>query len=46
METIGTIEGVFGKTRLGQPAKLQLFEALVAEHVDIQRLYRALDLRR
>jgi BioD-like phosphotransacetylase family protein len=44
METIEAIERVFGKTRLGQAAKLQQFEALFAEHVDIGRLYRAMGL--
>lgn len=44
METVNTIERVFGKTRLGQPAKLWQFEALVAEHLDLDRLYRALGL--
>jgi BioD-like phosphotransacetylase family protein len=44
LQTVEAIEGIFGKTRLGQPAKLQQFEALLAEHLDLQRLYRALDL--
>jgi BioD-like phosphotransacetylase family protein len=44
METIETIEGIFGKTRLGQVAKLEQFEALMAEHMDMDRLYEALDL--
>ena len=44
LQTVEAIEGIFGKTRLGQPAKLQQFEALLAEHVDLERLYRALDL--
>lgn len=44
METVNTIERVFGKTRLGQPAKLQKFEALLAEHLDLGRLYQALGL--
>ena len=46
LETVEAIERVFGKTRLGQPAKLQQFENLVAEHVDLDRLYQTLDLER
>jgi len=46
METIEAIERVFGKTRLGQHAKLQQFEALLAEHIDLDRLYQVLDLER
>jgi BioD-like phosphotransacetylase family protein len=44
METVERIELVFGKTRLGQPAKLSQFEQLLAEHVDMQKLYQALGL--
>jgi BioD-like phosphotransacetylase family protein len=39
METIEAIERVFGKSHLGQPAKLAQFEQLFAQHVDIGRLY-------
>ena len=45
METIEAIEKVFGKTRLGQTVKLQQFESLVSAHVDINRLYQALELQ-
>ena len=45
METVEAIEGVFGKTRLGQSAKLQQFEALVADHLDFTRLYHAIGLQ-
>ena len=45
METIEKIEGVFGKTRLGQASKLKKFEELFAAHVDIARLYHSLSLR-
>lgn len=45
METIEAIERVFGKSRLGQPAKLAQFEALLAENVDIERLYSSLGLK-
>jgi BioD-like phosphotransacetylase family protein len=44
METVEAIEQVFGKTRLGQPDKLAEFEALFAENLDFERLYRKLDL--
>ena len=46
LETVEAIERIFGKTRLGQVAKLQQFEALLAEHVDLDRLYQVLDLER
>lgn len=46
METIEAVEHIFGKTRLGQTVKLQRFEALLAEHVDLNRLYRALGMER
>jgi len=45
METIEKIEGVFGKTRLGQTAKLQKFEELVTNAVDIERLYHVIGLK-
>jgi BioD-like phosphotransacetylase family protein len=44
MEAIDTIEKVFGKTRLGQPTKLDQFQKLLMEHVDLDRLYTALEL--
>jgi len=44
METIESIERVFGKTRLGHADKLQKFEQLMSEHVDYQRLYHCLSL--
>jgi hypothetical protein len=44
METIEKIDSIFGKTRLGQAAKLQQFEQLLAKHADIKRLYKALGL--
>lgn len=44
METIEAIERIFGKTRLAQAVKLQQFEGLFAEHVDIGRLYQAIGL--
>ncbi|UCH61220.1 MAG: phosphotransacetylase family protein [Anaerolineales bacterium] len=45
METVEAIEHIFGKTRLGQPSKLRQFEALLAEHFDLGRLYQALGLQ-
>jgi len=45
IETVEAIERIFGKTRLGQTAKLQLFEALLAEHANLNRLYQILDLK-
>ncbi len=45
IETVEAIERVFGKTRLGQTAKLQRFESLLAEHLDWDRLYQALGLK-
>jgi BioD-like phosphotransacetylase family protein len=45
MDTVEAIEAVFGKTRLGQSAKLEQFEALLEQHFDFERLYQALGLR-
>jgi BioD-like phosphotransacetylase family protein len=44
METVEAVESVFGKTRLGQAAKLEQFEALLAAFFDYQRLYMKLGL--
>ena len=44
LETVEQIERVFGKTRLGQRTKLERFEALFAEHFDIDRLYQLMEL--
>lgn len=44
METIEKIDRIFGKTRLGQAAKLLQFEQLLAKHADMKRLYKALGL--
>ena len=46
METIEQIEKFFGKTRLGQTAKLKQFQTLLDTHLDIERLYLALGLKR
>jgi BioD-like phosphotransacetylase family protein len=45
METVEAIEQVFGKTRLGQAAKLHQFESLLADHFDFERLCEALGLQ-
>jgi BioD-like phosphotransacetylase family protein len=45
METVEAIEDIFGKTRLGQPAKLAKFQELMYQHVDIQKLYSALEIK-
>ncbi len=44
METIEQIERFFGKTRLGQAAKLKQFQSLMDEHLDKDRLYLSLGL--
>jgi BioD-like phosphotransacetylase family protein len=45
METIEQIEKFFGKTRLGQTAKLKQFQNLLETHLDKDRLYKALGLK-
>ncbi len=45
METIEQIEKFFGKTRLGQTAKLKQFQTLLDTHLDKDRLYQALELK-
>lgn len=44
METIESIERIFGKTRLGQTTKLSQFQKLMEEHMDLEKLYQAFDL--
>ena len=44
METIELIESIYGKTRLGQTAKLDQFKALLDEHVDYNRLSEMMGL--
>lgn len=44
METVEAIERVFGKTRLGQAAKLDQFKSVLAEHFDFKRLCELLGL--
>lgn len=44
METVEKIERVYGKTRLGQTAKLERFEALMEKCFDFKRLYQGIGL--
>lgn len=43
METVEKIEEIFGKTRLGQHPKLEKFEKLVNQYVDVKKLLAVLD---
>ncbi len=45
MSTVETIEGVHGKTRLGQPEKLERFMHLISEGLDLDPIYAALGLK-
>ncbi len=45
MEAVEAVEKVFGKTRLGQTAKLEQFEGLLDEHFDFERFYQGLGLK-
>jgi BioD-like phosphotransacetylase family protein len=45
METIDSIEHVFGKTRLHQPDKLKQFEDLFNKNVNYERLLESFNLR-
>lgn len=44
LETVEAVERVFGKTRLGHPEKFKRFQALMDEHVDYERLRKAVGL--
>lgn len=44
IDTIEAIEKVFGRTRLGQAEKLNRFQAMIAEHLDYERLFNDLGL--
>jgi BioD-like phosphotransacetylase family protein len=46
METIEQIEKFFGKTRLGQTSKLKQFQSLLDTHLDKDRLYQSLGLKK
>lgn len=45
METVRLIEEGYGKTRLGEPEKLETFQRLMEGAVDIEAIYRTLGLR-
>jgi BioD-like phosphotransacetylase family protein len=45
MTAVETIETFFGKTRFHQEKKVESFERLLEEHMDIEALYKALGLR-
>jgi len=40
METVNCIERAYGKTRLGQPEKLDAFMQLMSEHIDMNSLFK------
>lgn len=44
METVESVEHIFGKTRMGQLTKLKKFESLVEQNIDFDKLYKAFDL--
>jgi BioD-like phosphotransacetylase family protein len=45
METVNQIEEAHGKTRLGQPEKLETFLKLLKENTELDEIYTALDLK-
>lgn len=44
METVEKIENVFGRTRMGQHAKLEKFEKLVHQYIDLDQLFKAFEI--
>jgi BioD-like phosphotransacetylase family protein len=40
IETVESIERIFGKTRMGQIAKLEKFESLVDQFIDLEKVYK------
>jgi len=44
MQTVEAIERAYGKTRLGQPEKLDTFIQLLRENIDLEKIYQNLDL--
>lgn len=44
LEAVEKVEGIFGKTSLGQPEKLSRFQAMLSEHLDYQGLMSDLGL--
>lgn len=45
METVNQIEEAHGKTRLGQPEKLETFLKLLKENIELSEIYRTLKLK-
>jgi BioD-like phosphotransacetylase family protein len=45
METIEAIDKVFGKTRLGETAKLKQYQKLLEEHLNYPRLKEMMGLK-
>jgi BioD-like phosphotransacetylase family protein len=45
METVNLIEQAHGKTRLGQPEKLETFLKLLKENTELKEIYNALGLK-
>jgi BioD-like phosphotransacetylase family protein len=44
METVESLDRIFGKTRMGQKTKLEKFQKMITENLDLQRLDAALNL--
>jgi BioD-like phosphotransacetylase family protein len=44
IETVEKIERIFGKTRMGQHAKLEKFESLVKQFIDLEKLFKTFGL--
>jgi BioD-like phosphotransacetylase family protein len=44
IETVEKVERIFGKTRMGQLAKLEKFETLVDQFINLEKLCQAFDL--
>jgi BioD-like phosphotransacetylase family protein len=44
IETVEKVERIFGKTRMGQLAKLEKFETLVNQFINLEKLYKAFGL--
>jgi BioD-like phosphotransacetylase family protein len=42
LEAVEKVEGVFGRTSLGQPEKLSRFQAMLSEHLDYAQLMKDL----
>jgi len=45
METVEKIETIYGKTRLGQTKKLEMFQSLLNENVDFDRMYSVIGVK-